>query len=112
MSTGSPIKVPLIANKSAYNPNTLNYYSTLDAAGVEFLYVWSWYEESPSLDSLQFSYLALSRSHEEMLEGWAQRGLEQAENYLRDHREEFTLIYSAPLPDGTEVQVYRRDAAG
>jgi len=37
-----PVDVPLVANTSAYNPNTLNYISLLYDMKLQFLYTWSW----------------------------------------------------------------------
>lgn len=105
----TPIQAPLVADTAAYNPNTLNYYSILHDAGIEFLYVWRWYEEPLQLQASLYPYLVLKSGENTDLEEWDKRGIEQAQAFLTSHEAEFTLIYAAPLPDGSEIHVYRRD---
>jgi len=104
-----PTDVPLIANTPAYNANTLNYFSVLHEADVEFISVWNWMGEPISLETHPYSYLVLrSGQYLEMIEGWDKEEVQRAEQFLADHRESFILIYKAPLPDGAEIQLFRR----
>ena len=103
-----PTKVPLVANTGAYNPNTFNYFSTLYNADVQFLYVWSWFGEPIALEAYPYSYLVWKSGQNFEVEGWDKEDLKRAEEYLASQQESLALIYKAPLPDGTEVQVFRR----
>ena len=107
---GTPvlIQVPLIADTAACNPNTLNYYSLLDRAGIDFLYVWTWYEKSVPLDLSQYPYLVLKTGDNTEVEGRDREGIRQTEAFLSENRADFDLIYMARLPDGSEMQLYRR----
>jgi hypothetical protein len=106
--TELPTKVPLIANTPAYNPNTLNYFSKLLNADVQFIYVWSWFGEPISLEAYPYSYLVWKKGQNLEVAGWDEEDVKRAEEYLASQQESFALIYKAPLPDGTEVQVFRR----
>ena len=103
-----PAKVPLIANTAAYNPNTLNYYSELYEADIQFMYVWSWFGEPISLEDYPYSYLVWKSEQNLEVEGWDKEDVNRAEEFLASQQESFILIYKAPLPDGSEVQVFRR----
>jgi len=103
-----PAKVPLIANTPAYNPNTLNYYSKLYQVDIQFMYVWSWFGEPISLDDYPYSYLVWKSEQNLEVEGWDKEDVNRAEEFLASQQESFILIYKAPLPDGSEVQVFRR----
>jgi 4-amino-4-deoxy-L-arabinose transferase-like glycosyltransferase len=104
-----PLWVPLVANTAACNPNTLNYYSLLSDAGINFLYVWSWYDDPMDLEAIGYNYLVLKSGDNTDVEGWDQAGVQRAEAYLSEHGAEHEIIYTALLPDGSEIQVYRRD---
>lgn len=106
-----PIKVPVIAATAACNPNTLNYYSLLDQAGIAFLYVWGWYMESGPLDLSQYPYLVVKTGNNAEVEGKDREGVRLGETFLSEHRAEFDLIHTARLPDGSEMQVYRHHSA-
>jgi 4-amino-4-deoxy-L-arabinose transferase-like glycosyltransferase len=102
-----PAEVPLVANTAAYNPNTLNYYSILYEKQLQFLYTWSWMGEPLSLESYPFAYLVWKRGKNIEIAGWDEDQINNAEIYILSHPDAFTLIYQAPLPDGTDVMVYR-----
>jgi len=108
LSVTRPIGVPVIASTAACNPNTLNYYSLLDGAGIAFLYVWGWYNESGPLDLSRYPYLVVKTGNNAEVEGKDRDGVRLGEAFLSEHRAEFDLIYQAHLPDGSEMQVYRR----
>lgn len=105
-----PADVPLVANTPAYNPNTLNYFSILYKKQLRFLYTWSWIGEPLSLEKHPYAYLVWKRGKNIEIAGWDKEHIENAEVYILDHPDTFTLIYQAPLPDGTEILVYRREA--
>jgi hypothetical protein len=106
-----PADVPLVANTPAYNPNTLNYVSILYDKQLRFLYTWSWVGEPLSLEKYPYAYLVWKRGKNIEIAGWDKDDIENAEAYILDHQDTFTLIYRAPLPDGTEILAYRRQAA-
>jgi 4-amino-4-deoxy-L-arabinose transferase-like glycosyltransferase len=103
-----PIQVPLIANAPAYNPNTLNYYSALYDVDIQFIYVWSWMGKPISLDSYPYSYLIWKSGQNVEIEGWDQADVRRAEEFLADQQGSLTPIYRSPLPDGSDVHVFRR----
>jgi 4-amino-4-deoxy-L-arabinose transferase-like glycosyltransferase len=103
-----PARVPLIANTAAYNPNTLNYYSKLYQVDIQFMYVWSWFGEPISLEAYPYSYLVWKTDQNLEVEGWDKEDVNRAEEFLASQQESFILIYKAPLPDGSEIQVFRR----
>jgi 4-amino-4-deoxy-L-arabinose transferase-like glycosyltransferase len=107
-----PLEVPLAANTAACNPNTLNYYSLLQDSGIEFLYVWRWYEEPLDLQFSSYPYLVIKGGDTSEVEGWDREGIEAAVQYVSEQSRFLSLIYTAPLPDGSEMRVYRRDAYG
>jgi 4-amino-4-deoxy-L-arabinose transferase-like glycosyltransferase len=106
-----PVQVPLVSNTATYNPNTLNYYSILHDAGIEFLYVWSWYGEALQLQGPFYPYLVLKSGENTDLEEWDEWGIERIQAFLDSHQSEYTPIYTAPLPDDSEIFVYRRESA-
>ena len=103
-----PTLVPIIANTAAYNPNTFNYYSRLYNMNIQFSYVWSWSGEPISLETYPYSYLVWKNGQNIEIEGWDKQDIERAETFLFDHSKAFSLIYKSPLPDGSEVQIFRR----
>jgi 4-amino-4-deoxy-L-arabinose transferase-like glycosyltransferase len=103
-----PAKVPLIANTAAYNPNTLNYFSKLYETDIQFMYVWSWFGDPISLEAYPYSHLVWKTDQNLEVEGWDKEDVSRAEEFLASQQESFILIYSAPLPDGSEVRVFRR----
>jgi 4-amino-4-deoxy-L-arabinose transferase-like glycosyltransferase len=107
-----PLEVPLAANTAACNPNTLNYYSLLQDSGIEFLYVWRWYEEPLDLQFSSYSYLVIKGGDTSEMEGWDREGIEAAVQFVSEQSRLLSLIYTAPLPDGSEMRVYRQDAYG
>jgi 4-amino-4-deoxy-L-arabinose transferase-like glycosyltransferase len=107
--TQLPTKVPLVANTAAYNPNTFNYFSTLYKADVQFLYVWSWFGEPLSLQHYPYSYLVWKSGQNFEVEGWDKQDVKRAEEYLANQQGSLALIYKSGLPDGSEVQVFRRE---
>lgn len=104
-----PVQVPLVANTAACNPNTLNYYSLLYDANIDFLYVWDWYDEPIDLETAGYPYLVLKSGDNSDVAGWDQVGVQRAEAFLAEREEDHTQIYAAPLPDGSEIRVYRRN---
>jgi 4-amino-4-deoxy-L-arabinose transferase-like glycosyltransferase len=105
-----PLQVPLVANTAACNPNTLNYYSLLGDAGIEFLYVWRWYDEPIDLGAPGYPYLVLKSGDNTGVEAWDQAGVEEAEAFLSERRADHELIYAVNLPDGSQIRLYRRNA--
>jgi len=105
-----PTEVPLIANTPAYNPNTLNYISTLYDRKLQFLYIWSWTGDPLSLEKHTYTYLVWKHGKNIEIAGWDKEDIENAEKFLSENQEAFTLIYQAPLPDGSEILAYRRGA--
>jgi hypothetical protein len=103
-----PTYVPLIANAPAYNPNTLNYYSELHDADIHFVYVWAWMGNPISLETYPYNYLVWKVGKNIEVEGWDEEDIREAERFLQDRSEDFTLIYQSALPDGSQVQVLRR----
>jgi hypothetical protein len=61
-----------------------------------------------SLDSYPYAYLIWKNGQNVEIEGWDQEDVRRAEEFLADQRGAFALIYSSPLPDGSEVQLLRR----
>jgi 4-amino-4-deoxy-L-arabinose transferase-like glycosyltransferase len=107
-----PLQVPLVANTAAYNANTLNYYSLLRDAGIDFLYVWCWYDEPIDLEASGCPYLVLKSGDNTGVESWDQAGVKGAEAFLSERRADHELIYAATLPDGSEIRLYRRNVDG
>lgn len=107
-----PLEVPLAANTAACNPNTLNYYSLLQDTGIEFLYVWRWYEEPLNLPFSSYPYLVIKSGDTSEVEGWDREGIEAAVRSVSEQSARLSRIYTAPLPDGSEVRVYRRNMYG
>jgi 4-amino-4-deoxy-L-arabinose transferase-like glycosyltransferase len=107
-----PIQVVVVANTAAYNPNTLNYYSILHDSDLDFLYVWSWVGDSLSLQSAVYPYLVIKDGENTELGEWDRQGVEQAKAYLASNRANFDLIYTSILPDGSNIELYRRIGKG
>jgi 4-amino-4-deoxy-L-arabinose transferase-like glycosyltransferase len=107
-----PLEVPLAANTAACNPNTLNYYSLLRNTGIEFLYVWRLYEEPRELPFSSYPYLMIKSGDTSEVEGWDREGIEAAVRFVSEQSTLLSLIHTAPLPDGSEIRVYRRDVYG
>jgi hypothetical protein len=106
-----PFEVPLVANTAAYNPNTLNYISILYQTKLLFLYTWSWIGKPLSLEDYPYTYLVWKRGKNIEIAGWDKQQIENAEIYIINHPDAFTMIYQAPLPDETEILVYRHITA-
>jgi len=100
--------VMLLSDHKAYNANTLNYYSNKERLGMRFLSA-AWVDNVPSVmkqENCQYVIYKDANNDSANIPLYKRR-VDEAFAYIKEHSEEYRVIYKRGLLDGSNIVIYK-----
>ncbi|MCK4802396.1 hypothetical protein KAS33_01865, partial [bacterium] len=99
--------VMLLSDHKAYNANTLNYYSSKERLGIQFLSA-AWIDNVASvMEQKNYHYIIYKDANNYATIPLHRKRVYEALVYLNEHLEEYRVIYKRSLLDGSNVIIYK-----
>jgi hypothetical protein len=102
--TKEPV-VLFLSNHEAYNPNAFLYYKEKEKIQCR---VFSVYDaiDTDFMSKNEYNYVILKDKDATDIESYKKR-IQEVVKYIREHPEEFSMIYQKKLPDGSNILIYK-----